>query len=88
MEQGRLEQRHNLLGTSKKGKDASPQMEMISKLKGLAPLERSSLSLSLSLLSRACIRVPIHAPHFIFLLLSWAAFPRYGNVYFTIPVPW
>ena len=67
---------------------ASPQRAMISRLGGLAPLERSSLSLSLSLFSRICIRVPLHVPLFIFLLLAWATFPGYGNVYFTFPIPY
>ena len=87
MKWGRLEQGHDFQGTSKKGKDASPQRAMISRLGGLAPLERSSPSLSLSPFSKACIWVPIHVPPFIFLLLAWAVFPRYGNVYFTFPVP-
>ena len=87
IEQGYLEQGCNLLGTSKKGKDASPQKAIISRLGGLAPLECSSLSLSLSLFSRACIRVPIHVCPFLFLLFAWATFPRYDNVCFTFPVP-
>ena len=60
---------------------------MIIRPKGLAPLERSSLSLSLSLFSRACIRASIHVPLLIFLLLAWAMFPKYGNVWFTFLVP-
>jgi len=39
MEHGCLEQERDLLGISKKGKDASPQREMFSRLRGLAPLE-------------------------------------------------
>ena len=49
-------------GQGCKQNGASPQREMFSKLGGLAPLERSSLSLSLSLFSKACIRVPLHVP--------------------------
>ena len=45
-------------GQGCKQEDASPQSAMFSRLGGLDPLERSSLSLSLSLFSRACIRVP------------------------------
>ena len=87
MKWGYLKQGCELLGASKKGKDASPQMAMFSRLGGLAPLERSSLPLSLSLFSRACIRVPHHVLPFIFLLLAWATFPRYSNVCFTFLVP-
>ena len=74
-------------GQGCKQNGASPQREMFSKLGGLAPPEQSSLSLSLSLFSRACIRVPLHVPLFIFLLLACATFPRYDNVCFTFPVP-
>ena len=47
------------------GKDASKKMQahqgaMFNKLGGLAPPGRFSLSLSLSLFSRACIRVSLH----------------------------
>ena len=60
---------------------------MISRLGGLAPLERFSFSLSLSLFFKACIRVPIHVPPFIFPLPAWAMFLGCGNVCFTFPVP-
>ena len=63
MEHEHLEQGCDLLGPSKKGKDASKKMQahqgaMFSRLGGLAPPKRFSLSLSLSLFSIACIRVP------------------------------
>ena len=63
----RMEQGCDLPGVSKKGKDASPQRARFSKLGGLAPLKRSSLSLSLSFFSRAYIRALLHLP----LLLSY-----------------
>ena len=52
-----------------------------------------SFSLSLSLFFRACIRVPIHVPPFVFLLLACATFSGYGNVYLHFlylagPYPW
>ena len=64
-ELGCLERGHDLLGASKMGKDASKKMQahqgaMFNKLGGLAPPGRFSLSLSLSLFSRACIRVSLH----------------------------
>ena len=63
MEQGRLKQGCDLLGASKKGKDANPQRAMFSRLWSLALPKRFSLSLSLSLFPRACIRVPpLHVP--------------------------
>ena len=49
-------------GQGCKQNGASPQRAMFSKLRGLAPPKQSSLSLSLSLFSRACIRVPLHVP--------------------------
>ena len=63
MEHGYLEQGCDLLGVSKKGKDVNEKMQahqraMFSRLGGLAPPERFSLSLSLSLFSIACVRVP------------------------------
>ena len=79
--------KHEKKGQGCKQKDACPQKAMISRLKGLAPPEQFSLSLSLSLFSRACIRVPIHVPPFIFMLLVWATFLGYGNVCFTFPIP-
>ena len=74
-------------GQGCKQKDANPQRVMISRLRGLAHPKWSLLSLYLSLLSKACIGVPILVPHFIFLLFVWVAFPRYGNVRFTFLVP-
>ena len=71
-----------------KQEEASPQRAMISELGGLAPPKRSSLSLSLSPFSRACIRVSIQVPPFIFLLFAWAMFLGYDNVCFTFPAPY
>ena len=62
-------------------------MAMIIRLRGLAPPERSSLSFSLSLFSKAYIRASIHVPLLIFLLLAWAVFPKYDNVWFKFLVP-
>jgi len=50
---------------------ASLQGAMINRLGSLAPLERSSLSLSQSLFSKACIRVPIHVPYWAIPLEHW-----------------
>ena len=47
MDWGHLKQGCDLLDASKKGKDASSQKAMFSRLGGLAPPKRSSLSLSL-----------------------------------------
>ena len=63
IEHGHLEQGCDLLGLSKKGKETRKKMQahqgaMFSRLGGLAPPERFSLSLSLSLFSIACVRVP------------------------------
>ena len=80
--------KHEKKGQGCKQKDACPQKAMISRLRGLAPPEQFSLSLSLSLFSRACIRVPIHVPPFIFMLLAWATFLWYDNVCFTFPIPY
>ena len=60
--QGCMGQRHNLLSASKKGKDASPQRAMFSRLGGFPPIERSSLSLFLSLFSRAVLGSPSMYP--------------------------
>ena len=91
-EWGQLEQGCDLLGTTKKGKNASKKMQahqgaMFSRLWGLALPEQFSFFLSLSLFSRAYIRVPLQVPPFTFLLLAWAAFPKSSNVCFTFPVP-
>ena len=75
-------------GQGCKQDDASPRGGIFSRFGGLALPKWFSLSLSLSLFSRACIKVPLHVPFFIFLLLAWATFPRYGNVYFTFFVPY
>ena len=53
-------------GQGCKQEDASPQRAMISRLEGLSPLEWSSLSLTLSLFSKAYIRVPFHVSPFTF----------------------
>ena len=67
-----------------KGEDASTRA-MISRLGGLAALERSFLSLSLSLFSRACIRVPLHVPlPFTFPALCLGRIPK---VWLIFPVP-
>ena len=81
-------------GQGCKQEDASLQRAMFNRLRSLAPHEQFSPSLSLSLsvcvslFSRACIRVALYMPLFIFLLLAWAAFPGYGNVCFTFPIPY
>ena len=68
-----------------KQEDASPQRAMISRLGGLETLERSFLSLSLSLFSRACIRVPLHVPlPFTFPALCLGRIPK---VWLIFPVP-
>ena len=68
-----------------KGEDASPQRAMTSRLGGLETLERSFLSLSLSLFSRACIRVPLHVPlPFTFPALCLGRIPK---VWLIFPVP-
>ena len=60
---------------------------MFSRLGGLAPPEWFSLSLSLCLFSRACIRIPpLSLYPLLFLLFAWATFPRYDNFYFTLSV--
>ena len=60
---------------------------MFSKLGGLASpsgfLSPSPLAFSLE----SCIRVPLSVYPLSFLLLTWYAFPRNGNVCFTFPVP-
>ena len=66
---------------------------MFSKLGGLAPLERSSLSLSLSLFSKACIRVPLHVPLLFsyFLLVPHSlgmAMSVLHFLYLVGPYPW
>ena len=83
-----MEQGCDLLGVSKKGKDASPQMAMFSRLGDLAPLKWYSLSLSLSkpLLQSMYQGSPSPCTHLLFLLLAWAAFPGYGNICFTLLV--
>ena len=84
MEYGHSKQRGDLLGASKKGKDAIKRMQahkgkMFNRLGRLAPLEWFSLTLSLSLFSRSCIRDPFHVPPLLFLLFSWAMFLGFGN---------
>ena len=76
MEHGHLEQGYDFLDASKKGKDASPQRAMSSRLGAYPNPEWFSLSLFLGLFFRACIRVLLHVPHFIFLFLTWATFLR------------
>ena len=93
MEHGHLEKGCDLLGTIKIGKDANPQRAMFSRLGGLATLEWSPLSLSLSLFlslslslfSRVCIRAPPPCTPFYFLCSLFVPFTR--NIYFTFFVP-
>ena len=80
-------------GQGWKQKDASPQRAMIRRLWGLASLKWFSLSLSLSLFSRAYIRVPIHESPFTFLHLAWAnsmgmAMFVLHFLYLARPYPW
>ena len=93
MDWGHLKQGCDLLDASKKGKDASSQKAMFNRLGGLAPPERFSLSLSLSIFSRAYIRVPLHVP----LLFSYSLLGSYSLVmamsilhflYLAGPYPW
>ena len=81
----------DLLGASKKGKDAKKRMQahkgQRSVDQGAQLLQSGLFFLSLSLLSRACIGVPLFVHLLLFLLLAWATFLGYGNVCFTFPVP-
>ena len=99
MEHGYLEQGCDLLGVSKKGKDVNEKMQahqraMFSRLGGLALLERFSLSLSLNLLSRACIRIPLLLVPFYFSYFSLGlrslgmALSILHFLYLVGPFPW
>ena len=81
-------------GQGCKQEDASLQKAMFSRSRGLAPLERSSLSLSLSLFSRACIRgsPSMYPLYFSCFLLGPRSLGMAMSVlhflYLAAPFPW
>ena len=88
-----MEQGYDLLCASKKVQEfkqeyASPQRAMFNRLGGLASSSGYIiLPLSQPLLQSIVLGFTLSLYLLSFLLLSWAAFPRYGNVCYTFLVP-
>ena len=76
--------KHKQKGQWCKQEDASPQRVMFSRLRDLALLKKSSLSLSLSLFSRVGIRVPPLLVPFTFSALCLGHIPWVGQRLFYI----